>query len=81
MLFRSVELIHGAWYLACRRPHLFLDMRIVNEEGKVMPHDGKASGDLEVKGPIAVRQYFKVSCSPNRQGGAGPGRAGQGGSG
>ena len=30
------------------RPHMFLDMRIVNDEGKELPHDGKASGNLEV---------------------------------
>lgn len=51
----------------CRRPHLFLDMRIVDDNGKVMPHDGKAFGSLEVKGPIAMRQYFKVSRPPNGQ--------------
>lgn len=58
---------HAAWLVVCRRPHIFLDMRVVDENGKVVPHDGKTFGDLEVKGPIAMRQYFKVSHLANRQ--------------
>ena len=30
------------------RPHMFLDMRIVNDAGEELPHDGKASGNLQV---------------------------------
>ena len=35
-------------------------MRIVGDNGTVLPHDGKAAGNLEVKGPIAMEHYFKV---------------------
>ena len=42
------------------RPHLFTDMRIVNDEGNEMPHDGKATGELEVRGPHVVKAYFRV---------------------
>ena len=45
------------------RPHLFTDMRIVNDEGNEMPWDGKASGELEVRGPHVVKAYLRVSFS------------------
>lgn len=32
----------------------------MDDQGTVLPHDGKAAGNLEVQGPIAMRQYFKV---------------------
>jgi acyl-CoA synthetase (AMP-forming)/AMP-acid ligase II len=34
-------------------------MRVVNEEGKELPHDGSAFGDLQVRGPWVIREYFK----------------------
>jgi 3-(methylthio)propionyl---CoA ligase len=37
-----------------------VDMRIVNEEGIEQPRDGKAFGDLMVRGPWIVREYFKA---------------------
>jgi 3-(methylthio)propionyl---CoA ligase len=36
-----------------------VDMKIVDEHGKDLPWDGKAFGDLYVKGPWTVREYFK----------------------
>jgi fatty-acyl-CoA synthase len=36
-----------------------VDMRIVGEDGKELPHDGKAFGDLQVRGPWVVNGYFK----------------------
>jgi len=42
------------------RPHLFTDMRIVNDEGNEMPRDGKATGELQVRGPHVVKAYFRV---------------------
>ncbi len=36
-----------------------VDMKIVNDEGVELPWDGKAFGDLLVKGPWVVREYFK----------------------
>jgi 3-(methylthio)propionyl---CoA ligase len=35
------------------------EFKIVDDEGKSLPHDGKAFGDLLVKGPWVVRSYFK----------------------
>jgi 3-(methylthio)propionyl---CoA ligase len=36
-----------------------VDMKIVAEDGKELPWDGKAFGDLYVKGPWVVAEYFK----------------------
>jgi len=36
-----------------------VDMKIVNDAGQVLPHDGKTYGDLLVKGPWILREYFK----------------------
>ncbi len=36
-----------------------IDMKIVDEAGQSLPHDGKASGDLLVKGPWVIASYFK----------------------
>ena len=36
-----------------------VDLRIVDDEGKELPRDGKAFGDLHVRGPWVCRDYFK----------------------
>jgi len=36
-----------------------VDMKIAGDDGLALPHDGKAYGDLLVKGPWVVREYFK----------------------
>jgi len=36
-----------------------VDMKIVGEDGLELPHDGKAYGDLLVRGPWVVSDYFK----------------------
>jgi fatty-acyl-CoA synthase len=36
-----------------------VDTRIVGEDGNELPHDGKAFGDLQVRGPWVVNGYFK----------------------
>ena len=36
-----------------------VDMKIVHEGGKELPWDGKTPGNLYVKGPWIVREYFK----------------------
>ena len=37
-----------------------VDMKIVDGDGKGQPWDGKAYGDLLVRGPWVVREYFKA---------------------
>ena len=41
-----------------------VDMRIVNDAGEEQPHDGKAYGDLLVKGPWVLANYFKGEGDP-----------------
>jgi fatty-acyl-CoA synthase len=36
-----------------------VDMKIVGEDGEELPWDGKTPGDLYVKGPWVLREYFK----------------------
>ncbi len=36
-----------------------VDMKIVDGDGQALPWDGKTYGDLYVKGPWVVREYFK----------------------
>ncbi|MFM1980187.1 MAG: hypothetical protein RLZ68_1452 [Pseudomonadota bacterium] len=36
-----------------------VDMKIVDEAGQTLPWDGKAFGDLLVKGPWILKEYFK----------------------
>ncbi|MSQ56932.1 MAG: fatty-acid--CoA ligase [Limnohabitans sp.] len=36
-----------------------VDMKIVNDEGHDQPHDGKCFGNLLVKGPWVLREYYK----------------------
>jgi acyl-CoA synthetase (AMP-forming)/AMP-acid ligase II len=36
-----------------------VDMKIVDHDGKELPWDGRTYGDLSVKGPWIIREYFK----------------------
>ena len=36
-----------------------IDMKIVDSEGRDLPHDGKAAGDLLVKGPWVIGSYYR----------------------
>ncbi len=41
------------------RPIFGVEMRITDDEGRVLPHDGKAEGHLLVRGPWITKGYFK----------------------
>ena len=41
-----------------------IDMKIVGEDGRELPWDGKSSGELMVRGPWVVQQYLKGDKSP-----------------
>ncbi|MDH3739192.1 MAG: 3-(methylthio)propionyl-CoA ligase [Alphaproteobacteria bacterium] len=45
------------------RPVFGVDMKIVDEEGQELPHDGKAYGELLVRGPWITSSYFKLENS------------------
>ncbi|MEA3054470.1 MAG: hypothetical protein QOG72_3373 [Sphingomonadales bacterium] len=38
-----------------------VELRTVDEEGHVLPRDGKSSGRLQTRGPWIIRQYFQDS--------------------
>lgn len=40
------------------RPLPFVDMRIVSEDGREQPWDGKSIGELQVRGPWIVASYY-----------------------
>ena len=46
-----------------------VDMRIVDDEGKELPWDGTTYGDLQVRGPWILREYFKGEGGDPLQGG------------
>ena len=37
-----------------------VELRIVDDEGRVLPRDGEASGRLQIRGPWVVQRYFKA---------------------
>ncbi len=37
----------------------FVEMRLVTDDGKILPHDGVSDGRLQVRGPWIVGDYFK----------------------
>jgi fatty-acyl-CoA synthase len=41
-----------------------VELRIVDDEGGVLPRDGKASGRLQARGPWVVQQYFQDESGP-----------------
>jgi fatty-acyl-CoA synthase len=41
-----------------------VELRIVDDEGRVLPRDGKASGRLQARGPWIIRQYFQDENGP-----------------
>jgi len=45
-----------------------VQMKIVDGEGKELPRDGKAFGDLFVRGPTILSRYFKEDGDPLRDG-------------
>lgn len=45
------------------RPPFGVDMKIVDEDGHVLPHDGVAFGSLMVKGPWVIERYYKAEES------------------
>ncbi|PSC74120.1 long-chain-fatty-acid-ligase [Micractinium conductrix] len=45
------------------RPHIFIDMRIVDESGTELPWDGKAFGNLQVRGPHTLSRYYNSEAA------------------
>ncbi len=41
------------------RPPFGVEMKTINDEGKLLPRDGKTAGRLVVRGPAVAKAYFK----------------------
>ncbi len=50
------------------RPIFGVDLKIVDEAGAELPRDGKAFGDIHVKGPWVVSGYYKLDNDPTIDG-------------
>ncbi len=37
-----------------------VELRVVDDEGKVLPRDGQSSGRLQARGPWVIKRYFKA---------------------
>lgn len=48
------------YQLKAGRAMPFVDMRIVDEHGKTLPRDGISDGQLQVRGPWIISQYYGV---------------------
>ncbi len=46
------------------RPPFGVEMKIVDPDGNALPHDGKVSGDLLVRGHWIIDKYFALDKSP-----------------
>ena len=46
-----------------------VELKIVGEDGQALPHDGKAAGELMVRGPWIIANYFKGEGGNPLQGG------------
>ena len=40
-----------------------VELRVVDDEGRELPRDGKSSGRLQVRGPWVIERYFKEEQS------------------
>ncbi|MBL8530122.1 MAG: long-chain-fatty-acid--CoA ligase [Hyphomonadaceae bacterium] len=45
-----------------------VEMKVVDDEGNLKPHDGKSFGRLLVRGPAIARAYFKSAGAKNEKG-------------
>src|SRR5690606_30119884 len=41
------------------RPPFLIDAKLLDEDGNTLPHDGKASGDMYVRGPWVISEYYR----------------------
>jgi fatty-acyl-CoA synthase len=51
------------------RPIFGVDLRLVDDEGNIVEHDGKTSGHLQVRGPWVADSYFKREKDETHQDG------------
>ena len=59
---RAFDLPDDQWWklkLKQGKPPFMVDMKITDDEGNTLPHDGKTFGRLKVKGPAVAKAYYK----------------------
>jgi len=62
------EADHETWWrikLKQGRPLFTVDMKITDDEGRGLAHDGKTFGRLKVRGPAVAARYYKGEGSAN----------------
>ncbi|HRC56618.1 MAG TPA: AMP-binding protein, partial [Kofleriaceae bacterium] len=63
MLLPKHALLDDAAQLAIKakqgRPVFGIELRLIDEDGEVLPHDGQRSGHLQVRGPWVASAYFR----------------------
>jgi fatty-acyl-CoA synthase len=47
-------------------PVPMVDLRIVDESGKEAPWDGKTMGEVQVRGPWVISEYFRTEKTPDK---------------
>ncbi len=58
----TAELSPEEWWpvkLKQGRALFMVDMKVTDDDGKALPHDGKTFGRLKVKGPAVAKAYYK----------------------
>jgi fatty-acyl-CoA synthase len=59
---RAFDLPDDQWWklkLKQGKPPFMVDMKITDDEGNTLPHDGRTFGRLKVKGPAVAKAYYK----------------------
>jgi len=46
------------------RPPFGVEMRLIDDDGRKLPHDGQTSGHLQIRGPWVASGYFKANGAP-----------------
>ncbi|RIK34443.1 MAG: long-chain fatty acid--CoA ligase [Chloroflexi bacterium] len=59
---------HEKWDIKARQgyPIAGVEMRIVNDLGDELPWDGATMGEVQVRGPWVIKQYFRVEPTPDQ---------------
>jgi len=59
---------HEQWDIKARQGYPIggVEMRLVNDQGAELPWDGVTMGEVQVRGPWIIRQYYKVEPSPEQ---------------
>ncbi len=47
-------------------PVPMVELRIADESGEELPWDGKTMGEIQVRGPWVIRQYYKIENTPDK---------------